>query len=190
MSPLLKKFVEEDICFASLIDLAILNKDHVDACVLGFSVWELKIVSNGFQVVSDRWNEQAHPTQHLDACNDEEQLEMHWRFVNDALDWTHISPQLMKVFNDSQKFPCSKVVKQEQCRKNYVSNLQSSRHQGCLQNTALSFQDLLEKDGKSHLSCILPFAHDSSKRREVHTCDAPLRSSGNDKKWQRVDDTV
>jgi hypothetical protein len=54
MSLLLKKFVEEDICFASLIGLAILNKYHVDACVLGFSVWELKIVSDGFQFVSDR----------------------------------------------------------------------------------------------------------------------------------------
>mmetsp|Transcript_7411 Transcript_7411/g.13636 ORF Transcript_7411/g.13636 Transcript_7411/m.13636 type:complete len:130 (+) Transcript_7411:360-749(+) len=129
MSPLLKKFLEEDICFTSLVDLAILNKGHVDARVLGFSVWELKIVSDGFQFPSDRRNEQAHPTQRLAACNDEEQLEMHRRFVNDALDRTHISLQLMKqAFDDSQKFSRSKVVKQEQRRKNYVSNLQSSRY--------------------------------------------------------------
>ena len=119
MSDSLKKQVTEGKCFAWLVELALLNESHIDSRKLGFPVRELKIVSNGFQFLSDRRNEHAHPTKRLFALNGDEQVHMHNKFMQEVIGNTHISPQLLKAFEDSREASRSKVVFRENRRKDY-----------------------------------------------------------------------
>ena len=176
MSDSLKKQVTEGKCFAWLVELALLNESHIDSRKLGFPVRELKIVSNGFQFLSDRRNEHAHPTKRLFALNGDEQVHMHNKFMKEVIGNTHISPQLLKAFEDSREASRSKVVFHENRRKDYETRFQPLNHTTRLRNTALDFEYTFEKEGKPPPR-ILP-----SRKQKRGARDASLGDGGPQKK--------
>lgn len=179
MSPCLRKFVNKDMSFASLVDLAISNQSGVDPRVLGFSVSELSIVSKGFQFVSDRRNEQGHPTQRLASLTVDKRSDLHRKLMDDVIGGASVSPQLKKAFEDSQQFSRSKLVERERLRKHYEATLQPSSHSARLHNTAVTFQHSFEKDGKLPAR-ILPHQKKRSRPRDASLCPEKKRQRTTD----------
>jgi len=122
MSPWLRSCVKGDSpSLAALTSLAFQYPGEIQERILGFPLADLQVVSDGFQVISDRRTDLTHPVKRL-LDNDEKRQEGFERLWNEIIGNNHVSDGLRNILFQSQIYSMIMLERRRKKRERYENS--------------------------------------------------------------------